>query len=155
MIAVDELYEKYKADTMIPRQRFVANLRLMSDHALQHGAFVECGTWRGGMSAAMIEIGGPDREYWFFDSFQGLPPAEEIDGAAAIAWQSGKDLQDYYNNCTASQAEFESTIGKVGGSPDVHVVAGWFDQTFPTIVKFPIAIFRLDVDWYRSTAICL
>ena len=32
----------------------------------------------------MIEIAGPDRRYYFFDSFEGLPPAKEIDGTKAI-----------------------------------------------------------------------
>jgi O-methyltransferase len=154
-MSFDHLYEKYQAETMIPRAPFVANLQLMLERA-PHGAFVECGTWRGGMSAAMVEIGG-DREYWFFDSFQGLPPAEGPDGSVAVAWQSRKDAPNYYNNCTASQDEFKATLDKTGASSEkIHVVPGWFDQTFPSVVDaFDIAVLRLDADWHRSTALCL
>ena len=84
------LYAKYRPFTMIRPDDFAANLRV-AHSVLQAtpGAVVECGTWRGGMSAALIEIGGPDRDYHFFDSFQGLPPAREsVDGRAAIDWQS-------------------------------------------------------------------
>ena len=72
----------------IARNAYIENLALISraleNSALKDGAFIECGTWKGGMSAGMIEVGGPDRNYFFFDSFEGLPLAKEIDGAAAI-----------------------------------------------------------------------
>jgi len=40
------------------------------------------------MSAGMIEVGGPARQYFFFDSFEGMPPVQELDGPKAIKWQS-------------------------------------------------------------------
>jgi hypothetical protein len=51
-------------------------------------------TLDGGMSAAMMEVGGPERDYAFFDSFAGLPPAEVIDGPLAVAWQSNTSRLD-------------------------------------------------------------
>lgn len=44
---------------------------------------MECGVWRGGMIASISEILGNNREYYLFDSFEGLPQAKEIDGIAA------------------------------------------------------------------------
>jgi hypothetical protein len=77
---------------MIMPHDFVANIETAMDAlnnpALSKGAVVECGTWKGGMSAALVEIGGPNRDYYFFDSFEGLPPAKEIDGEGAIAYQA-------------------------------------------------------------------
>lgn len=32
------------------------------------GLVVECGVWRGGMSAAVAESLGPERTYWLLDS---------------------------------------------------------------------------------------
>src|SRR4051794_12159387 len=57
---LNELYRKYKDATMIGSDRFIENLILadsvLKSPDLQHGAVVECGTWRGGMAAALIEI---------------------------------------------------------------------------------------------------
>src|SRR5262245_34774787 len=54
------LFNKYHDVTRIPRLQFIANLELiqcvLANPALEHGAMIECGTWKGGMSAAMIEI---------------------------------------------------------------------------------------------------
>ncbi len=35
---------------------------------------------------------------------------------------------------------------------DYQIVKGWFNQTLPTInLQEPIALLRLDADWYEST----
>jgi O-methyltransferase len=89
------LHSKYRDHTMIPKLQFIENLLLVDDalknQGLVGGAIIECGTWRGGMSAALVEIGGPNRDYYFFDSFEGLPPATEEDGAYAREWQAGNN----------------------------------------------------------------
>lgn len=37
-----------------------------------------------------------------------------------------------------------------------QLVKGWFNETLPqTLPEEPIAILRLDADWYDSTIICL
>jgi hypothetical protein len=45
---------------MIMRHDFVANVEMAIDAlknpALANGSVVECGTWKGGMSAALIEL---------------------------------------------------------------------------------------------------
>ncbi len=70
---VARLYRKYSDFTMVPRGAFGDNLRLCRSLRRSPGCVVECGVWRGGMSAAMVEILGPGRAYYLFDSFQGLP----------------------------------------------------------------------------------
>ena len=74
------LRRKYRERTMIPALAYAENLALVAkaldNTALDNGVIVECGTWRGGMSAGMIEVGGPGRQYYFFDSFEGMPPVE-------------------------------------------------------------------------------
>jgi O-methyltransferase len=149
------LHRKYRDYTMIPRLQFMENLLLvedaLKDQGLAGGAIIECGTWRGGMSAALVEIGGPNRDYYFFDSFEGLPPATEEDGAYAREWQAGKNN---YENCSASLAQFEEAIAKAHCSR-VHIKPGFFENSFPKFDPPPIAILRLDADWYESTMICL
>lgn len=147
------LYEKYKEATMTPKDAFVANLQLASMAPTQ-GSIIECGTWRGGMSAALIEACGAHRHYVFFDSFEGLPDPQEVDGAAALAWRRDTQSPAYYNNCTASQDEFNATIAKAGPA-NVTVMNGFFDKTFPRFEPSPIAVVRLDCDWYESVSLCL
>lgn len=144
---------------MIPQAVFVDNLKLISaaasDSDLTLGTFIECGTWRGGMAAAMIEIGGPERHYAFFDSFAGLPPVADIDGSAALDWQTNP-AENYHDNCTASRAEFEATLERTHASlAKVRINEGWFDATIPGNDCGPIAVLRLDGDWYASTMTCL
>jgi hypothetical protein len=152
------LYLRFKSATMVPRRTFIANLRV-AYQALQQcpgGAVIECGTWRGGMSAALIELGGRDRDYHFFDSFAGLPPAQEIDGKDAIAWQSNVTSPYYFDNCAVSRGEFEAAIRGCDVDPDrVHIHQGWFKDTLTAFDPPPIAVLRLDGDWYASTIVCL
>lgn len=166
MIATNafSLYGKYKTSTMVDKESFVTNLELMQaclkNENLRLGAIVECGTWRGGMSAAMIETGGPDRDYYFFDSFEGLPLAQTIDGPAALAYQSNTDSLVYYNNCKASIHEFLTTLDKISvvdyNKDRVRVIKGFFEETFATsAVADNIAVLRLDCDWYASIMTCL
>jgi hypothetical protein len=153
-----KLYKRYADATMVPEHRFIENLKLARDTlkntTLSTAAIVECGTWRGGMAAALVEIGGAARDYYFFDSFDGLPTARPIDGAAALAWQANTEDVGYHNNCTASLAEFNEVISRAGPAR-IKAVKGLFEQTFPTVGAFPIAVLRLDADWYASMTECL
>jgi O-methyltransferase len=149
------IYRKYRHYTMIPTEIYVPNLLLA--HQLRHvdGCVVECGVWRGGMIAGIAEVLGPHRAYFLFDSFQGLPPAEEIDGQVAIAWQTDIDSPTYYNNCTASEMEARTAM-RLSKAAQYSIVRGWFEETLPHFKPpCPIALLRLDGDWYQSTRLCL
>ena len=150
------LYAKYKHATMIPPAVFRANIELVCNYIQGYppdAAVIECGCWRGGMSAALVEIGGPDRDYYFFDSFEGLPPAKDIDGPAALAYQADKTSPSYHNNCTASLEEFRATMASLDAR--IYPVKGFFDKTFPSFDPPSVAVLRLDADWYDSTMLCL
>jgi O-methyltransferase len=154
------LFLKYKARTMLSPRSYIENLALMSaalrDPDLRKGAIVECGTWRGGMSAGMIETGGPERRYYFFDSFEGLPPAQEIDGREAKQWQANAASPNFHNNCSASLDDFRESIGMTGCPPsNISIRKGFFEDTLPAFDPPSIAVLRLDADWYASTMVCL
>ena len=87
------VYEKYAAFTMIPQSEYLLNLQLAETAGGIEGAVVECGVWRGGMIAGIAEVLGSSRDYILCDSFQGLPKAQPIDGAAALTWQSDKVIR--------------------------------------------------------------
>ncbi|HLI81516.1 MAG TPA: TylF/MycF/NovP-related O-methyltransferase [Candidatus Binataceae bacterium] len=144
------VYQKYRRHTMISELTYVGNLRLMKNIASVEGDVIECGTWRGGMIAGIADVLGSRRRYYLCDSFQGLPPAKEIDGAAARAWQSDTGGPEYYNNCTASEEEARAAIS-LSAATDYQIVKGWFEQTLPRLPARPIALLRMDADWYDST----
>jgi O-methyltransferase len=108
------------------------------------------------MSAAILHLGGHSRHYYFCDSFKGLPPVTTEDGPEALKWQSDITGPRYFNNCAASIDEFSSVISTVGICPDnIHTIAGFYEDTLPGLTVGPIAVLRLDCDWYLSTLTCL
>lgn len=150
-----KIYLKYKKFTMISRNTYIKNLHLCDLFKNTQGAIVECGTWRGGMVAGISDILDSNREYYLFDSFEGLPEPKEIDGHSAIEYTINQDSDFYFNNCTASE-EIAKEAMSISRAINYHIVKGWFNESlakFDTSKK--IAILRLDADWYDSTMDCL
>jgi O-methyltransferase len=148
------VFEKYKAHTMVPEAVYIANLKLVRSAANITGDIYECGVWKGGMIAGIAELLGNQRKYYLFDSFEGLPDAGEIDGDAAIAWQQNKEAPGYFNNCAAG--EEEAVKAMCMARVDYKIVKGRFSQSLPLHrTPGPIAVLRLDGDWYESTFECL
>lgn len=155
MFTIHRLYRKYKAFTMIPRQTFMDNLYLCLTYKKFSGVVVECGVWRGGMSAAIAELLGQDKKYYLFDSFEGLPQAQQIDGPIAKTWQDNTNDSKYFNNCKA-EISFAQNAMKLSGVDNYRIVKGWFKDTLPKFdINEKISILRIDGDWYESTRDCL
>jgi len=146
------IHLQLKDYTMIPRETYIVNLRLASSASSVQGAVVECGTWKGGMIAGMAKLLGSHRDYYLFDSFEGLPPAESIDGKGAIEWQQNTESPYFFDNCTASEIDAAKAMS-LAGILNARIVKGWFEDTLPR-ATFPngIAILRMDADWYKSTS---
>jgi O-methyltransferase len=153
-------FRKFRPYTMIQSRPFRENLllakRALLNPVLNGAAIVECGTWKGGMAASLVEIGGPDRPYFFFDSYAGLPLAEPIDGKSAQAYQANTGDPEYFDNCRASIDDIKEALSLVTRRSDhIKVVPGFFEDSFKDFKIPQIAILRLDADWYASTIICL
>ena len=148
------LRRRYRDFTMVPPFTFARNLALCAIGAPASGCIVECGVWRGGMSAGMADM-LPGRLHYLLDSFEGLPPATDADGAYAISWQENTSAENYYDNCRAERGYAERAM-QMSAAKRFKLVQGWFRDT---LVAFkpeePIAILRLDADWYESTMQCL
>lgn len=117
------------------------------------GAFVECGAWKGGTAAVMAAVArqeGRGRKTWLFDSFKGLPEPGEIDGPRARRWAG---------RCTAPLEEVRRLLFETLrlDPREVLLRPGWFRDTLPAARDEigPIAVLRLDADWYESTRLCL
>jgi len=136
------------------------------------GAFVETGTYTGGASAyallALKRLRGhkPPRHYFGFDSFEGMPLPTIHDGDSGSLWVTGRRLE------TIGDSELGSLVGSKVNKADyeeclqyllktgypshcIHLVKGWFQDTLPMHRDKigPIAILRLDGDFYESTKV--
>ena len=151
------IYDRYVDYTMVPKQVYIDNLQLAKqvEEDGVSGCIVECGVWRGGMIAGLATLLGNGRSYYLFDSFEGLPKPQPIDGDSAIAWSNNKNGSYYFDNCRAEIA-FADEAMRLAMVSNYFCVKGWFEDT---VTKFdfpkPIALLRLDGDWYESTMICL
>jgi len=125
--------------------------RLALQYRTREGAFVECGVAAGGSLAMMAAFAGP-RTVWGFDSFEEMPPLSELDGGDGEMWVGMR--------CAGPRGEraVTDTFEGAGVSLDrTRVVKGWFVDTLPQHVEAigPIAILRLDADWYEATRFAL
>lgn len=115
-------------------------------NAAPPGPFVEAGSFKGGSAAkfsALCEV--TDRKLLVFDSFEGLPPNEELHFGSVI-FPGG----DY----AGSLEEVRSTISRLGKLDVVEFHQGWFEDTLPSF-KQPIAGAYIDVDLEGSTRTCV
>ncbi len=149
-----QIFHRYSEYTMIPAMKFASNALLCEKKGITEGCIVECGVWRGGMSAGIADI-LPGRTHYLFDSFEGLPPATNLDGPGATEFQRDVHSVFYRDNLRAERSFAERAMN-LSAAKESFLVPGWFEDTvanvaFPT----PIAVLRLDGDWYESTMQCL
>jgi len=112
------------------------------------GALVECGVYRGGMTAKWSWIAQRSKRLlWAYDSFRGLPPL--------ATYARGAQQQDYRGKSyRASMWRVRYALWRYGVSGRVTVVPGWFRQTL-AFLPDPIAFAFVDVDLARSLEECL
>jgi hypothetical protein len=124
------------------------------------GAVVECGVWCGGTSFLMAELlknAGDNRKVWLFDSFEGMPKPEKIDGPAAAAWEKDKYKPWYGDNIPYPLEDVKKNAERLGLADRTEMVKGWFNNTLmPNRDRIgPIALLRIDADWHSSVTCCL
>lgn len=126
------------------------------------GALVECGVWRGGSAMAMAltlkALGDTRRDLYLYDTFAGMTAPTRIDVSAdgddAERKFAERRLSDDTSEwCRAPLDDVERNLAKTGyPSERIHLVQGKVEDTLPARrPSGPIAILRLDTDWYEST----
>jgi O-methyltransferase len=137
-------------------------VRYCVDRRLE-GGLCECGVWRGGSALAMIlalqERGIEDRDLHLYDTFEGMteptvhdtspfhPPAEEL-------WQrsGGKPWAELFDGETNIADAVRSVLAGTGyPEARINLVRGPVEETLPERLPGPLALLRLDTDWYEST----
>jgi O-methyltransferase len=114
------------------------------------GDIVECGVYNGGSAAIMAshcERSPVDRNVWLFDSFEGLPKPTDKDGDKAPAYEGW---------CHGDLSKVKKVLRKLRiPESRIHIIKGWFQDTFPSVQIRDIAILHIDADWYESVKLCL
>jgi O-methyltransferase len=129
------------------RARTLQRLARTSSKERVVGDLVDCGTFNGG-STVMLSTGAPDREVWAFDSFEGLPEAGPRDPARAQEWTGALG---------ASDAKVHEAFKQFASPARLHIVKGWFHETFPQAAPEieRVAVLHADGDWYESVRLTL
>jgi O-methyltransferase len=115
------------------------------------GDLVETGVWRGGASIFMkgvLTAYGETRDIWLADSFEGLPPPDEVNFPRDKGWRFDK-ASSYL---AVSEDQVRENFKRYE-LLDEHVkfVKGWFRDTLATLPASQISLLRLDGDLYEST----
>jgi hypothetical protein len=166
--------------TMLPDDR-LQSLWRQAIHCEQTpipGQFVECGVWKGGAVAVMclanLRHGLQRRHVHLFDAFTDIcEPDADLDGERAV-----KEVEKWAE-VPGKGGRLRPLTGiyrSIGGPGSIeenkrlledilkydreflHYHVGWFQDTLPALNSDdvgPIAILRIDADWYHSTKLCL
>ncbi len=112
------------------------------------GDFVECGVCNGGSAGAIASALADERRHvWLYDSFAGMPPTDEVDGAYAATL-----VGTYVGSVVRVQEALT-----VAGVPEEQVTIheGLFEDTFRQELPAEVAFLHIDADWYASVKLAL
>jgi len=124
------------------------------------GDFVECGTWKGGsvmcMQKKLIELNQTDRNFWVFDTFEGMPEPDSVDkNFKQTSAQKLLSEEEKEKSLTWAYSNYEETTRNIlsSGYPaeNINFIKGLVEDTIPQTPIDKIGILRLDTDWYSST----
>ena len=124
------------------------------------GEIVECGVWRGGSmmltALTLLAQGVSDRRLMLYDTFDGMtaPTVEDVEastGALAGTLLAALPRDDVYW-ALAPLDQVKANLASTGYPLDrIEYIAGDVCATLPLRAPQPIALLRLDTDWYAST----
>ena len=143
------LVNRLKAYTMcdLKRIKSLINLSLYLNSQRIEGDFVECGTYKGGTAAVLSKYMGPQRHLYLYDSFEGLPPPSDKDGAEAAK---------FVGECRATVGDVREAMKLVStGDSRYTIIEGWFEQSFHKGLPNKVALLHCDADWYNSVTLVL
>jgi O-methyltransferase len=124
----------------------------------RHGCFVELGVAQGGCALLIGQLAAEaKRLIWLFDSFEGLPDPSALD---LVGGKTGDHVRPLSKgSCLGQLEEVRALLFERFhlSESQVRFVKGWFQDTLPVWKDTvgPIAMLRIDGDWYDSTKCCL
>ncbi len=120
--------------------------KLLETPPTTHGVVVECGCWQGGSTANFcLACDLVGRDLIVYDSFEGLPAAEENDRYA------DPEAQGMYRGDLETVRE---NVRKYGKIERCTFRKGWFKDMLPNHTE-PVVMCLLDVDFQSSLHDCV
>ena len=151
-------YVNGQAISMLPVVRLDSLQACILDVLLKGilGDLIETGVWRGGavifMQAVLKVAGACDRTVWVADSFEGLPLPDAEKYPVEAKAHHGSIMQTSYKHFAEGLDTVQANFRAYGMlDSNVRFLKGWFKDTLPTAPIGPLAIMRLDGDYYEST----
>ena len=158
-----EIYNAVKPYTVTSPERVSALIDAVNYIVTNkiHGAFVECGVWKGGSIMAMAltlkNLGDESRDLYLYDTFSGMSAPTDVD--VSIHEQKAYDIFSEKKTSEGSSNWLFSSLDEVKenmfsiGYPKrkIHFIKGKVEDTIPANIPDEIALLRLDTDWYEST----
>lgn len=147
----DPVFQQYwrqiENDTLLDSYRAKRLWDLATEAKDLDGDFIECGSYRGGMSFLMgffIKHHGLKKKVYLCDSFQGLPAPDTQRDTVFQRGQLATDVE-----------ACRRRINELGLSEVVVMKPGWFSETLPTFANDQrFAWLHIDCDLYKSAETC-
>lgn len=153
-------------DRIIKDNTMVSDKRIQSlDNSIRavisskiEGHFVECGTWKGGLAALMLQHvidNKLDKLIFIYDTFEGMPEPGDNDHPDAVRIYNEKKDGEYSDWCRAGIDVVRDTLRQVTKDYGSHcyLIEGKVEDTLSSFGPDTVALCRLDTDWYSSTKI--
>lgn len=155
-------------NTMVSRNKvkdLATYIDIIADENVE-GDYIECGTYRGGLSALMLDqliYRKLDKKLWIYDTFQGMSEPTDLD--ISVKDENAKTSFDVLKNETTGCADWcKATIDIVESTLNIvtndfrnytKFIIGKVEDTLINDANVPktISLMRLDTDWYDSTKI--
>lgn len=106
------------------------------------------------MALTLLQLGSESREIFLFDTFEGMTAPTEFDRTASdeLAKTLLEESGERSIRCVASLDDVMYNLRSTGYPLDnLRFVRGLVERTIPDLPRKPIALLRLDTDWYEST----
>lgn len=142
--------------TLVGKER-IANLYALAQKIEREaipGDVIECGVCNGGTAAILAYSATRsrmDRLVWLLDSFQGMPNTTAHDTQGA----GGESAESYVGKVQGDENKVKEVLRYVGADfSKIHILPGWFQDTFALVSAKQIALLNIDADWYESVKLC-
>ncbi len=154
--AFQRIWKKASPHTMISQERAYAlygAIGYILDRNIP-GALAECGVWQGGscmiMALTLLEHGGPFRDIWMYDTYEGMTPPGNEDKIEATGEAVSRRWKEGW---WAAGTELVRKNLESCGYPMEHIkmIKGDVCRTLDEEHPDSLALLRLDTDWYAST----
>ncbi|MEZ5792029.1 MAG: TylF/MycF/NovP-related O-methyltransferase [Nitratireductor sp.] len=117
-----------------------------SIHSLEslEGDVAECGTRFGKSALYMLEACSREREFFLFDSFEGL--SDPVAGKDILASSIEND-----GKTRILQVGIDVVTRQFSKHPNVHLMKGWIPNRFDEVADRNFCLVHVDVDLYQPT----